>query len=108
MDTFHFKGFIPSEDLRLKAERVLDHILEQAPADAQVIASLERAGERYHCHLEIGSASCPLALETSHSFPSIALDKAELTALRKLGRWRGGHFTPGSRDLRRSPLRSGA
>lgn len=94
MEFFHFKGFLPSESLKAKADRALDRIVERAPSDARITASLEKEGELYHCHVEVGSASCPFAVETSHKFPAIAIDKAELNLMRRLDRWRGVRFVP--------------
>lgn len=105
METFHFKGFTPSEDLRIKTDRALDRIMEKAPSDTRITASLEQEGEMFHCSIEIGSSSCPLVVETSHKFASIAVDKAELALMRKLDRWRDTRFTPAESAPIRAPLR---
>ncbi len=105
MENFHFKGFAPSDTLKIKAERVFDRIIERAPSDARITASLEQDGEMFHCSIEIGSSSCPFAVETSHKFASIAVDKAELNLMRKLDKWRGARFMPEESAPIRAPLR---
>lgn len=105
MEKFLFKGFTASDSLKMRADRALEKIMEIAPSDAVVTATLEQDGELFHCALEIGSSSCPLTIETSHKFPSIALDKAELHAKRKLDKWRGSRFIPEDKTPIRAPLR---
>ena len=92
MENFLFKGFNPSENLRIKANRLLDKVLDLAPSDAHLSGSLEKVGERYHCSLELGSLACPFSVGKSHKFASIALDNAELSLLRKLEQWKRSRF----------------
>ena len=105
MENFHFKGFEPSDALRARAERTLDRIIERAPSDARITAAIEQDGELFHCSLEIGSTTWPLAVATSHKFASIALDKAELKLMRMLDKWSGTSFTFEESAPLRVPLR---
>lgn len=105
MENFHFKGFAPSDALKLKADRALDRIIERAPSDARITAAIEQESEIFHCSIEIGSTSCPFAVETSHKFAAIALDKAELNLMRKLDKWRGARFIPEDSAPIKAPLR---
>jgi len=106
MENFYFSGFAPSDALKVKADRALDRIIERAPSDAKITATIEQDGEMFHCSIEIGSASCPFAAETSHRFASIALDKAELNLMRRLDRWRGTRFVSDDSAPIRVPLRA--
>ena len=106
MEHFNFKGFSPSEALRVKANRALDRIMERAPSDAKVTAVVEQENDMFHCSIEIGSSSCPFSLETSHKLAAIALDKAELAAIRKLERWSGARFIKMEDASLRAPLRA--
>jgi len=87
MEHFSFKGFTPSEPLRAKAYRAMEKIADKAPSDGVVVAVLERDGDRFHCSIELSSGSFPFAVSTSHRVVDIALDKAELAAMRKIERW---------------------
>lgn len=93
MENFQFMGVQPTETLRFKAARAWERILERAPSDARIVAKLEKVGDAFHCVVEIGSLCCPIAVDTCHRLPEIALDKAELTVLRKLDRWCSGRFS---------------
>lgn len=106
MENFNFKNFIPSEDLRIKANRALDRIIERAPSDARITANLEKTGERFHCSIEIGSANYPITVNTTHKFASIALDKAEIALLRKLDSWCRTRFISFEKSPFRSPIRA--
>lgn len=106
MENFHFKGFSPNEAVRTKAEAALDRLVEHAPTDAKITASLEQTGDLFHCTIEIGSSSCPLVVETAHKFAAIALDKAELNLLRRLDKWRGARFLPEEMTPLREPVRA--
>lgn len=92
MENFQYVGHVPSETLRFKATRAWERIQERAPSDARIVAKLERVGDVFHCVVEIGSLCCPLAVDACHRMPEIALDKAELSVLRKLDRWCSGRF----------------
>ena len=105
MDNFHFKGFEPNDSLTTRAERAFDRILERAPSDAKITAIVEKNDEIFHCSIEIGSSSCPFIIETSHKVAAIALDKAELSLMRKLDKWRGHSYIPEDRAPLRAPLR---
>lgn len=105
METFNFKGFTPNDALKIKADRMLDRIMERAPSDARVTATLEQDGEIFHCSIEIGSSSCPFTVETSHKFAGIAIDRAELNLMRKLDRWHGTRFHQVTSAPIRGPLR---
>ncbi len=102
MENFHFEGFVPSDALNTRADRALDRIIDQAPSDATVSASIEQEGEIYCCRIEVISAGRSFTAEASHKFVSIALDKAELNILRKISRWRG----PGLRPFDNAPLKA--
>lgn len=78
----------------MKANRMLDRILERAPSDARALAVLEREGERYHCSVEIGAASGPLVARTADERALIALEKAERCLRRTLEKWRDRRFRP--------------
>jgi hypothetical protein len=105
METFNFKGFTPNDALKIKADRTLDMIMERAPSDARVTATLEQDGEMFHCSIEIGSSSCPFTVETSHKFAGIAVDRAELNLMKKLNRWHGTRFQQVTDAPIRTPLR---
>ncbi len=94
MDRFEFRGFVPSDAVRIKAGRMYDRVCDSSPADAVVSALLDWDGERYHCSIEVGSREWPVAVGVAHRFPGIAIDKAELALNRKLARWQGFRFTP--------------
>jgi hypothetical protein len=92
MEKFYFDGFDPTPALQRRADRLYEKILEAAPSDAQVNALLEWDGKTYHCSVEIGSSSLPFAVGTAHPNPSIALDKAELSMMRKIEKWKSVRF----------------
>ncbi len=102
MEHIQYKSFVPSENLRNKAERALDRILDHAPADANINISLEFGDQNFHCKIEIASSSGPFVVESSHKFPPIALDKAELSILRKLDRWSSLCIQPSGRKILKS------
>jgi hypothetical protein len=102
MEHFTFRGFTPDDALALRADRALDRIMGHAPNDARITAVLELENDVFHCSLEISSSTYPLSVETSHKIASMALDKAELAALRKLGRWAGMQFL----QMEDAPLRA--
>lgn len=87
-EQFLYKNLEPTETIREKADRLFRKVSEKSPADAVVHAVLDWDGERYHCSLEIGSGIFPMAVSVTHTFPAIALDKAELALHRKLEAWR--------------------
>jgi hypothetical protein len=105
MERIQFMGFAPDESLRKKAEQTLDRIMEWVPPDLNVIIFTEKSGGRFHCRLEVESESCPVAVETFHRLAAIAIDKAELCALRKLARWRGNQQVPEEKLPVRAPFR---
>ena len=92
MENFNFKGFMPSDSLKQKADRSLDKIVEQAPFDATITASIAQEGGLYFCTIEVSSATCNFLTETSHKTAGIAIDKAELNTLRRLDRLYGSKF----------------
>lgn len=104
MENFLFKGFDPSDNLRLKANRLFDRILEVAPSDARLSGNLEKVGDRYHCSLELGSLFCPISVGKSHKFASIALDNAELSLLRKVETWKRTRFVSQEPSTHRATL----
>ncbi len=93
MEQFHFKGFSPNPQTRMKANRLYSRLLEEAPSGATISGVLEWDGELYQCSIEIGSRIYPIAVSTNHRNAGIALDKAELTLSRKLAKF-GVSFTP--------------
>ncbi|MGE3262944.1 MAG: hypothetical protein AB7K68_14280 [Bacteriovoracia bacterium] len=86
MEQFHFKGFNPGPHIRVKANRLLSKLLEEAPSDAAISAVLAWDGKLFQCSIEIGSRIYPIAVTTNHRNAGIALDKAELTLSRKLAK----------------------
>ncbi len=105
MEHFNFTGMGPSESLKLKAYRALDRIADRAPSDANVVGVIERDGDQFHCSIEINSGSYPFLVETTHRFVDIALDKAELAALRKLEAWCKSRFITPENAPYRAPFR---
>lgn len=105
MEHFNFKGFTPSESLRIKAYRALDKIVDRAPSDANIVGVIEKDGDQFHCSIEVGSSSYPFSVSTTHRFVDIALDKMELTALRKLEHWCKSRFIKVEDAPFRAPFR---
>ena len=105
MEHFNFKGFDPSESLRLKSYRTLNKIVSRAPSDACVAAVMEKDGDLFHCSVEVVSSGFPFTVSTTHRFADIALDKAGLAALRKLDRWCHPRFVRVENSPIRAPFR---
>lgn len=105
MEHFNFKGFTPSESLKIKAYRIIDKIADRVPSDANVIAILEKDGDQFHCSIEVGSSSFPFSVSTTHRFVDIALDKAEIASLRKLEKWCKSRFIKVKDAPFRAPFR---
>lgn len=105
MEHFNFKGFDPNESLRVKSYRSLDRIVNRAPSDANVIAVLEKNGELFHCSIEVVSSGFPFSVSMTHRFAEIAVDKAELAALKKLDRWCSSRFVRAESAPIRAPFR---
>lgn len=105
MEHFNFKGFSPSESLRLKSFRSLERIVNRAPSDASVVAVLEKDGDLFRCSVEVVSSGLPFSVSMSHRFADIALDKAELAALRRLDRWCNSRMIRGETAPTRAPFR---
>ncbi len=105
MEHFNFKGFDPSESLKAKSYRSLEKIVNRAPSDASVVAVLEKGRDLFHCSIEVVSSGFPFSVSTTHRFADIALDKAELAALRKLDRWCNSHFVRAEDAPMRAPFR---
>lgn len=105
MEHFNFEGFTPSDALRRRADRALHRIFDRAPSDARVTATMEQNGKEFHCSIKVVSSSFPFSIETSHKLASIALDRAELAALRKLDRWCELRFVKMEDAPLRAPLR---
>jgi hypothetical protein len=108
MDYFHFRDFTPSDSLRSRANRTIQKIMELAPSDANITALLEAGQNGYHCAIEVAGQVAHFSAVTSHQIAQIALDKAELSILRKLDKWhksRPLHFTQAPTGI---PIRMGA
>ena len=86
MNGFLFVGFAPTPSERGRAERLYARLLESAPDDSAVTALLEKSADLYHCTIEIASRIYPVTVGASHRSAAMALDKAELSLLRKLER----------------------
>jgi hypothetical protein len=95
MEMFQFKGFSPTAPIRVKANRLMAKIQEDAPNDAKTTALLAWNGEEYTCTISIQSRLYPVTVSTTHWNAGIAIDKTEFTLTRKLER-RGVRFHPDS------------
>ncbi len=95
MEMFQFKGFSPSAPLRVKANRLLAKIQEEAPNDAKTTAHLTWDGEEYTCMISIQSRLYPMVVSTCHWNAGIAIDKTEFALARKLEK-RGVRFSADS------------
>ena len=105
MENVQFRGFAPDESLVKKAETTLDRVMDGAPNEFNATITIEQQPDQFRCKLEVVSEHFSLALETQHRFAAIALDKAELAALRKFDRWRGGRFSRKNDSPIRAPFR---
>jgi hypothetical protein len=107
MEMFQFKGFSPTALIRVKANRLLSRIQEEAPSDAKTAAHLIWDGDEYTCTISIQSRLYPVVVSTSHWNAGIAIDKAEFALARKLEK-RGIHFQVDAAAAAGAPARAGS
>ena len=107
MEMFQFKGFSPTAPIRVKANRLLSRIQEEAPSDAKTTAILTWDGDEYTCTISIQSRLYPFTVSTSHWNAGIAIDKTEFAIARKLEK-RGVHFQVDVAASPSAPARTGS
>lgn len=91
---FNFVGFGPTENLREKANVVLDRLLESAPSGAVAAALIEKDEYSFCCAIEIYSRKGPLTARGYNSSPDVALENVARSLSNKLKHWKEARNFP--------------
>lgn len=103
LSRFHFIGFEPDLNDRLKANRTLDRLMNMAPYGSVSVALLEKSEPGYRASIDIYSKHAPFSASVVAASASDAISRIEQAIAEKLLTWRDTRFAvasrPGRRDL---------
>jgi hypothetical protein len=84
---FQFFGFNPTDELKTKAIRALDRLLDIAPYGSMAVALMRKDEDMYCCSIEIFSKRGPFVARVSQKTPEASLEKSARMLSKKLERW---------------------
>lgn len=90
-----FRGFVPSNRLRMLAAEILDDVSERCPCGSTPIVLLEKDGEEYHGIVEVYSRQVPFVVSARGDDPDAILREVHETVRHKLALWREHRFEYG-------------
>ena len=94
-DSFQFKGFIPTENLREKCSCIYENVENYSPSEAIKEARLVKYNQAYIGELKITSASCIFTITSEERDPVSSLDKLYKKFRKKMLVWnRSRIFSP--------------
>ena len=102
LERFKFGNFIASRELVTSADATLDKTLAHAPSDSSVVASLDKIGNTFRCHIDVHSSVGHFMGESIGEIPQAAVNVAAHKLNDSLRHWRDKKTTnshPGSSVL---------
>lgn len=92
MNQLSYRGFEPSEEIKLKADEVLNQLVDRAPFGAFVNAMIEKEGEHFRCTVNLFSQQGPFYASIVDSDISKTLERVKTTLIKKLISWRKSKY----------------
>ena len=73
-DSFQFKGFIPTKNLKEKCSYIYENVENYSPSEAIKEARLVKYNQAYIAELKITSASCIFTVTSEDNDPVLSVD----------------------------------
>ena len=74
-DTFQFKGFVPTQNLKKRCSCIYENVESYSPSEAIREARLVKYNQAYIGELKITSASCIFTITSEENDPMVSVDK---------------------------------
>lgn len=93
-DTFQFKGFVPTQNLKEKCSCIYENVENYSPSEAIKEARLVKYNQAYRGEIKITSEACIFTITSEETDPILSVDSLYKKFRKKMLIWNRDRILP--------------